>query len=102
MIVAADLGLTLYLPFLARTEVETLRPPATVLLEALATYPHVVVGRLNPDDATAVEQLLARTGTFDVTAAWVVHICRQRMWPALSSDPGRLRRIDPDLPVDLL
>jgi hypothetical protein len=61
-----------------------------------------VVGRLDPQDATAVEELLAHTGTFDVMAAWVVHVCRQRAWPALSTDPGRLHRIDPDLSVDLL
>lgn len=73
VIVAADLGLTLYVPSLARTEVETLRPAATVLIEDLASSPHVVVGRLDPDVATAVEELLAHTGTFDVTAAWVVH-----------------------------
>lgn len=56
--------------------VETLRPAATVLIEDLASSPHVVVGRLDPDVATAVEELLAHTGTFDVTAAWVVHACR--------------------------
>lgn len=102
VIVAADLGLTLYLPSLARVEVETLWPQATVLIEDLAAYPNVVVGRLAPKDATAVEQLHTHTGTFDVTAAWVVHICRQRRWPALSADPGRLQRIDPNLPVELL
>lgn len=102
VIVAADLGLTLYVPSLARTEVETLRPAATVLLENLTSSPQVVVGRLDPDAAHVVEKLLTDTGTFDVTAAWVVHVCRQRSWPALSADPGRLHRIDPDVQVDLV
>lgn len=100
--VAADLGLTLYVPSLACTEVETLRPAAAVLLADLTSSPHVVVGRLEPDDASAVEDLLAQVGTFDVMAAWVVHVCRQRAWPVLSADPGRLYRIDPDVSVDLL
>lgn len=69
VVVAADLGLTLYLPSLARVEVETLWPTTTVLIEDLAAYPNVVV---------------------------------ERMWPALSADPGRLQRIDPNLPVELL
>lgn len=72
VIVAADLGLTLYVPSLARIEVETLRPAATVLLEDLTSSSHVVVGRLDPDAATADEELLAHADTFDVTAAWVV------------------------------
>ncbi len=102
VIVAADLGLTLYLPSLARAEVETLRPHAAVLLDDLVAYPNVVLGRLEPAGARAVEQLLADAGSFDVLAGWVVHTCRQRSWPALTTDPDRLRRIDPDLPVDLL
>lgn len=27
---------------------------------------------------------------------------RTRGWPALSADPGRLRRVDPNLPIDVL
>ncbi len=102
VIVAADLGLTLYLPSLARIEVETLRPATAVLLDDLANYPNVVLGQLDPTTAAAVEQRLEQTRTFDVLAAWVAHTCRQRDWPALTADPTRLHRIDPDLPVDEL
>lgn len=102
VIVAADLGLTLYLPSLARIEVETLRPTTAVLLDDLANYPNVVLGQLDPTTAAAVEQRLEQTRTFDVLAAWVAHTCRQRDWPALTADPTRLHRIDSDLPVDEL
>jgi len=62
----------------------------------------VIVGRLDAADAEAVERQLEATNTFDVLAAWVVHACHQRGWPALSLDPERLRRIDPDLDIDVL
>jgi len=73
-----------------------------MLLDDLAAHPHVSIGQLGPPDAAAVERLLEATGTFDVLAAWVAHAGKQRGWPALSADPGRLRRIDPTLEIDLL
>jgi len=96
-------GLTYFLPSLAVTEIRVLRPDADVLLDELTAHPHIVLGRLDAADAAdaaAVEQLLDTSGTVDVLAGWVVHACRQRGWPALSTDPGRLRRIDPDLDID--
>lgn len=95
-------GLTYYLPSLAITEVRVLRPDADILLDELAAHPHVVLGRLDAADAAAVEQLLDRSGTVDVLAGWVVHACRQRGWPALSTDAGRLRRVDPAVEIDPL
>jgi hypothetical protein len=35
-------------------------------------------------------------------AGHVVYVTRARGWPALSADPGRLRRVDPALEIDLL
>jgi hypothetical protein len=56
------------------------------------------------DAATAyqVDQLLLAADVFDALAAHVVCVARQRGWPALSADPGRLRRINAALEVDLL
>jgi hypothetical protein len=73
-----------------------------VLLNELADHPHVIVGQLGTSDAAAIKRLLENTGIFDVRAAWIAHACRQRGWPALSSDPGRLHRVDPALDIDLL
>ncbi|MGH3869732.1 MAG: hypothetical protein ACRDQ4_27260 [Pseudonocardiaceae bacterium] len=87
---------------MAIAEVRVLRPDAGVLLDDLAGHPHVIVGRLGDADAAAVERALEVTNTFDVLAGWVVHACRQRGWPALTADPGRLQRVNPDVDVDLL
>jgi hypothetical protein len=79
-----------------------LRPDTGGLLDDLATHPHIIVGRLTTTDAAAIEQLLQATNTFDVLAGWIVHTCDQRGWPVLTTDPGRLQRIAPDLDVNLL
>ncbi len=39
---------------------------------------------------------------FDALAGHVVYVARQRGWPALTDDPGRLHRVDPGLEVELL
>jgi hypothetical protein len=65
------------------------------------THPHVIVGRLGSTDAAVIERALEATNTVDVLASWVVHACRQRSWPALTTDPARLRRLDPRVPIDL-
>ena len=101
--VAPQLGLTFLLPELAVAEVRALRPHATDAIDELVTHPHVVLTRMGPADAAGVEKLLAASRTFDVTAGWVVHLCRQRGgWNALTTDPRRLQRIDPHVPTELL
>lgn len=101
--VAPQLGLTFLLPELAVAEVRILRPHAGGVIEELVTHPHVVLTRMSPADAAGVEELLAASRTFDVMAAWVIHLCRQRGgWNALTTDPGRLQRIDPQVSTELL
>ena len=72
------------------------------MVNELVTHPHVVVTRMSPADTAGVEEILAASRTFDVMAGWVVHLCRQRGWNALTTDPGRLQRIDPQVPTELL
>lgn len=72
------------------------------MIDELVTHPHVVLTRLSSADAASVEQLLAASRTFDVMAGWVVYLCRQRGWNVLTTDPGRLQRIDPQVPTELL
>jgi hypothetical protein len=86
---------------LALAEVQVLRPETGAFLDDLAAHPHVIVGRLSTTDAAAVERQLEATNTFDVLAGCVVHACRQRGWPVLTTDPARLRRLDPTVPIDL-
>jgi hypothetical protein len=95
-------GLTYFLPSLALAEVQVLRPETGALLDDLAAHPHVIVGRLGTTDAASIERQLEATNTLDVLAGWVVHACRQRGWPALSADLGRLHSINPNLPIDVL
>jgi hypothetical protein len=100
--VAPVLGLTFLLPELAVTEARTLRPHADAMIDELVTHPHVVLTRMSSADAAGVEELLAASRTFDVMAGWVVYLCWQREWNALTTDPGRLQRIDPQVPTELL
>jgi len=96
-------GLTLYLPALALAEVRAVRPDAGVVLAEAVGHPSVVVGELDAVGARGVDQLLVTADVFDGCAGHVVYVARQRGgWPALSADPGRLRRIDPGIEIDLL
>jgi hypothetical protein len=49
-----------------------------------------------------VARLLVEAKAWDGTAGHVILVARQRGWPVLTTDPDRLRRIAPDLDVDLL
>jgi hypothetical protein len=101
--VAPVLGLTFLLPELAVTEARTLRPHAEAMVGELVTHPQVLLTQMSSADAAGVEELLAASQTFDVMAGWVVYLCRQRGgWNALTTDPGWLQRIDPQVPTELL
>jgi len=89
-------------PSLALTEVRAVRPNAAPLLADVLTHPSVIVGELDAAMAGQVDQLLLNADVFDGCAGHVVHIARTRGWPALSADPGRLRRVDRTVEIDLL
>lgn len=95
-------GLTLYLPSLALNEVRAVRPDAGPQLAEVLGHPSVVLGELDATAAGQVDQLLLDADVFDGCAGHVIYIARTRGWPALSADPGRLRRVDPALQLDLL
>jgi hypothetical protein len=99
---AKTTGLTLYLPALALAEVRAVRPDAGSELAEALSHPSVVLGELDAVAAREVDQLLLTADVFDGCGGHVVHVARSRDWPALSADPGRLRRIDPAVQVDLL
>lgn len=100
---ATALGLTLLIPSLAHAETLHIRPADSALLDVLASQPTVVVIEQPRDiDRQLIDERHAADGLFDPLASCVVALCRERGWPALSSDPARLRRIDSSLEVDTL
>jgi hypothetical protein len=99
---ARTLSSPLYLPALALAEVRAVRPGAATELAEVLGHPSVVLGDLDAAAAGQVDQLLTNAEVFDATAGHVVHVARTRGWPALSADPGRLRRVDPEIDIDLL
>jgi hypothetical protein len=90
--IAWQLGLTLLVPSHARDEVLLAQPDEGELVEVLFAQPSVVVLE-RPTAATvaALRERNSHDGAFDPLATWVAELCRDRSWPALSSDPSRLR-----------
>lgn len=99
---ARTLTMALYVPALALTEVRAVLPGAGSPVAELLGHASVLVGELDAATAAQVDRLLVATGTFDALAGQVVIAARTRGWPVLSADPGRLRRIDVDVPIDEL
>jgi len=100
---AWQLQLTLLVPVAARSEALLAHPDDTELIDLLMVSPSVVVlDRPGAVELAAIRRLHLEDGVFDPLATWVVGLCRSRGWPALSSDPTRLRRVDADLAVDVL
>jgi hypothetical protein len=91
------LGLTVYVPDLALTEVGAVRPDTAPLLADVLTHPSVILGDLDTATAGQVDQPLLDADAFDGCAGHVVHIARIRGWPVLTADPGRLRYADPSV-----
>ena len=88
--------------------------PATVLAQAirlpgrqarlsrLIRQPTSDVIGLGRVDATNVGRLLAASGTSDIADAHVVICARRADQPVVTSDPGDLRQLDPNIPLVIL
>jgi predicted nucleic acid-binding protein len=85
--------------------------PASVLAQAIRRQvrlsrfirqPTTDVIDLGRVDATSVGRLLAASGTSDITDAHVVICARRANQPVVTSDPGDLRQLDPDLRLIVL
>lgn len=101
--IAFGLGSTLLAPSHARTEVLLARPGQADLVEVLLSRPSVVVlERPSAGQLQLINERFAHDGAFDPLACWVAALCRERDWPALSSDPNRLERVDPTIAIDRL
>ena len=93
---ATELGMRVTIP--ATALAQAIRNPARqTRLSRLIRQAATDLVALDGPDATAVGLLLAKTATADIVDAHVV-ICAQRTGQAIiTSEPGDMRRIDPDL-----
>jgi hypothetical protein len=72
-------------------------PERQVRLARLVRQPTTTVVPLDRVDATSVGRLLAASGTSDIVDAHVVICGRRRAQRVVTSDPGDLRRLDPEV-----
>ena len=93
---AKELGMRITIP--ATALAQAIRNPARqALLSRLIRQPGTDLVALDGPDATAVGLLLAQTVTADIADAHVVLCARRAAQPVITSDPGDLRKIAPDL-----
>lgn len=98
---AAEQGLRITVPATALAQAMR-RPARQARLSRLIRQPDTDLISLDGSDATAVGLLLSRTGTADVVDAHVVVCARRAGQAVITSDPGDLRRIAPELPLFVL
>jgi predicted nucleic acid-binding protein len=95
---AKELGARITIP--ATALAQAVRNPARqVLLSRLIRQVGTDLIALDGPDATMVGLLLARTATADVVDAHVAICARRAGQAVITSDPGDLRRIAPELPL---
>lgn len=75
------------------------RPEQQVRLARLIRQPATDVVALDRVEATNIGRLLAVSGTSDIADAHVVICARRTDAQVVTSDPGDLRRLDPDIRV---
>jgi hypothetical protein len=73
------------------------RPDRQVRLSRMIRQPTTDVIELGRVDATNVGRLLAASGTSDIADAHVVICARRADQPVVTSDPGDLRQLDPNI-----
>lgn len=78
------------------------RPDRQVRLARLIRQPTTDVVDLGRVDATNVGRLLAASGTSDIVGAHVVICTRRSGQHVVTSDPGDLRQLDPDVRLTVI
>lgn len=71
-------------------------------LQVLLGLPNTVIHELSPASAQEAGLLLASQGLDDIVTGQVVTAARRRGWPAVTGDPGGLRKLDPMVPIEEL
>ena len=78
------------------------RPDRQAKLSRLIRQPTTDIADLDRVDATRIGRLIAASRTSDIADAHVVICARRSDQPVVTSDPGDLRRLDPDLTLIVL
>ena len=79
-----------------------LEPEHHAALQVLLGLPNTVIHELDPTTAQEAGLLLASSGQDDIVTAQVVGTARRRGWPAVTGDPGGLRKLDAAVIVEEL
>lgn len=71
-----------------------LEPDHHAALQVLLGLPNTVIHELDPTTAQEAGLLMAASGQDDIVTGQVVSTARRRGWPAVTGDPGALRKLD--------
>jgi len=71
-------------------------------LQVLLDLPNTVIDELTPASAHDSGLLLAAAGHSDIAAAQVASSARRRGWPAVTGEPGTLRKLDTAVQIEEL
>ena len=71
-------------------------------LRVLLDLPNTVIDELTPASAHDSGLLLAAAGKDDIAAAQVASSARRRGWPAVTGEPGALRKLDTAVQIEEL
>ncbi|MHA6796448.1 hypothetical protein ACVGVM_23490 [Pseudonocardia bannensis] len=79
-----------------------LSPEHHAALQVLLDLPNTVIDELSPAVAQESGLLLAASGQDDIVAGQVASSARRRGWPAVTGEPGALRKLDSAVAVEEL
>ena len=79
-----------------------LEPENHPALQVLLDLPNTVIDELGPASAQESGLLLAASGQDDIVAGQVAASAKRRGWPAVTGDPGALRKLDSTVTIEEL
>lgn len=79
-----------------------LEPEHHPALQVLLDLPNTVIDELTPYSAHESGMLLAAAGQDDIAAGQVAASARRRGWPAVTGEPGTLRKLDARVTIEEL
>jgi hypothetical protein len=100
---AVEANIVLAIPTGALGRAWAIVPPEHhAALRVLLDLPNTVIDELTPASAQDAGLLMAAAGLDDIAAGQVAASARRRGWPAVTGEPGALRKLDAALLVEEL